>query len=531
MSLLDIAAKPNPSPFLQSSPAPADSVAPPAEVNDLVAAGEILLEIKDFQAHKHLKIGLKGFVAIRGESDLGKSAILRAMRAILANEWPSDYLRDGATESYIAMTFPESTSPNVESIHFWKSSKKNEYGVKLRGKPMLVYPKIGKDVPQEVKDMGFAPVTTEKGDNFYLNFNKQASPWFLVTNSPMEKTSFFNAIFKIQKYEAANRSINSDAMQIHQKINLLTSQAQAKEIDLKNQNDLTSILQKEVDSELELLTKASELEQRSKNAQDSATSIRKEEMSLEEAGAIKDIMSSGSILLGNLIVHLSKMRELKLASNVISTSKERAELLNEQNQNFELARQQVLKETTLLEAIHTHAVKREALLKQSGILHDLQKIVSDLGTQIQSEEHLLSALNKEQDVAEGMQGIIVKKAELTARLNQVKAASAMLQEAQVSYVKAEEGKALCILAARMVNNEIQFKVQLQGLKQKSVNIHNSMHEIELNSTKLSSISAELAVRTEASNCLHKEQNLADSYLATCPTCNSKVNSQHIHTSQ
>lgn len=378
--------------------------------------------------------------------------------------------------------------------------------------------------------MGFAPVTTEKGDNFYLNFNKQASPWFLVTNSPMEKTSFFNAIFKIQKYEAANRSINSDAIQIHQKINLMTSQAQAKEIDLKNQNDLTSILQKEVDTELELLTKASELEQRSKSAQDSATNIRKEEMSLEEAGAIKDIMSSGSTLLGNLIDHLSKMRELKLASNVINTSKERAELLNEQNQNFELARQQVLKETTLLEAIYTHAVKREAL-KQSGVLHDLQKIVSDLGTQIQSEEHLLSALNEEQGVAGSMQGIIVKKAELTARLNQVQSASALLQEAHLSYVKAEEGEALCVLAARMVNNEIQFKVQLQGLKQKSVNIHNSIQEIKLNSTKLSSISSELAVRIEATECLHQEQNLADSYLATCPTCNSKVNSQHIHTTQ
>lgn len=529
MSLLDIAANSKPSPFLNSAPSDKAPSQPSSETSELVAAGEILLEIKDFQAHKHVKIGLKGFVAIRGESDLGKSAILRAMRAILANDWPSDYLRDGATESYISMTFPLETSPNVESIHFWKSSKKNEYGVKLRGKPLIVYPKIGKDIPQEVKDMGFAPVTSEKGDNFYLNFNKQASPWFLVSNSPMEKTSFFNAIFKIQKYEAANRSINSDAIQIHQKINLLTSQAQSKEIDLKNQKDLTTLLQKDVDSELALLTKATELEQKARQAEITSQIMRKEELSLEEALAIKDIMQSGKGMLEKLIAHLSKIKILKQAASDIRASQEREQSLYKENEDQTLASDQLVKETTLLKSVYAHAESRAGILRNKEVLADTQKLLEDLHLQFENQEALLVQTDKEIVAAGSMQELIFKKDKLTSHLAKVQATADQLKEAQLTHVKAVEGESLCVLAARMVNHEIQFYVRLQSLKGKAHLITSSINDLNALESSRESAKMEVDVRLEAINCLYKEQTSAESHLAQCPTCGSKVNAQHVHT--
>jgi len=64
------------------------------------------LDISDFQAHKHLVIDLDpGITTIVGSSDVGKSAILRALRWLATNKPGGEaFIRNGAEETRVKLT-------------------------------------------------------------------------------------------------------------------------------------------------------------------------------------------------------------------------------------------------------------------------------------------------------------------------------------------------------------------------------------------------------------------------------------------
>jgi DNA repair ATPase RecN len=64
----------------------------------------VSLTLENFQCHKHLEVDLRSrLVSITGPSDVGKSAILRALRWVCLNEAPDDLIRQGAKQCTVTL--------------------------------------------------------------------------------------------------------------------------------------------------------------------------------------------------------------------------------------------------------------------------------------------------------------------------------------------------------------------------------------------------------------------------------------------
>jgi len=175
-----------------------------------------IFEIDNFQSIKHSIIELSGFATVQGASNRGKTAVVRALRSILYNDWHPSYLRKGEKKCTLKLTFDVNIN-NVKQIIQIKPE--NSYRiVHWDGTEDGWYPKTGTSVPAEIRDMNFKLVKTERDDKFNMNFQGQLETLFLVGEaSEVLVTSFINKVFDIQRYERALKNITSDAIKLNRK--------------------------------------------------------------------------------------------------------------------------------------------------------------------------------------------------------------------------------------------------------------------------------------------------------------------------
>lgn len=74
------------------------------------------LKIQNFQRHRSLTIRFDPHITvIRGRTDAGKSAVLRALRWLLLNEAPSNLIRDGAAKAIVKVRIDGQTIKRIRS--------------------------------------------------------------------------------------------------------------------------------------------------------------------------------------------------------------------------------------------------------------------------------------------------------------------------------------------------------------------------------------------------------------------------------
>lgn len=159
--------------------------------------------IKNFQSIKDASLKFRGFTTISGRSDIGKSAVRRALGVALFNEWDKSYLRNG--EKTCELSF------NSEdfSVNVIKGSGENSFNIKSRDESFHLA-KVGKDQPIELANLGFKHFETS-GDSYNLNITSQLrDPLFVVAYKDSENTKIFNSLFKIDKIEKAQSFCASD---------------------------------------------------------------------------------------------------------------------------------------------------------------------------------------------------------------------------------------------------------------------------------------------------------------------------------
>lgn len=179
-----------------------------------------MLKISNFQSISSVSLPIKGFTALIGKSNRGKSAILRALQAVLLNEWNVGYVKIGEKETTISFEIEEKSeylkslfpSWDVHSITLLKPT--NEYTITLEDGKTLKYPKVGKGVPEKFAELNISEIETEREDSFNLNFQGQLDPLFLITSTEVEITSFINKVFDISRFEKALRDMKTDDIQI-----------------------------------------------------------------------------------------------------------------------------------------------------------------------------------------------------------------------------------------------------------------------------------------------------------------------------
>lgn len=184
------------------------------------------IEIKNFQSHKNTVLEFdKGVNVICGESDNGKSAVIRAIRWVVENQpqgtekinsnWNEDFKEPLSVKLYTEKGY-------VERI---RDKKRNGYNICKNGEKEIVLDAIGKGVPKEVTD--FLNVSD-------VNFQFQLDPPYLLTKSAGEASKYLNEIVHLDSIDKIMSIADSDKRQLSSEQKIVEADIKKLEEELKN---------------------------------------------------------------------------------------------------------------------------------------------------------------------------------------------------------------------------------------------------------------------------------------------------------
>ena len=149
-----------------------------------------LIKIQNFQKHTKLKIELDRITSFCGESDLGKSAIIRALRWVCLNQPQGDgFITDGASGVHVQLVAEEHT--------IGRKRTKNENLYRLDGED---YKSFGSGIPDPIQQI----LNVSE-----INFQGQHDPPFWLSLSPGEVSRQLNAIVDLGIIDKALAGIKS----------------------------------------------------------------------------------------------------------------------------------------------------------------------------------------------------------------------------------------------------------------------------------------------------------------------------------
>ncbi|SHG99984.1 exonuclease SbcC [Thermosyntropha lipolytica DSM 11003] len=228
------------------------------------------LYIKNFQSHKDTVVEFSpGLNILVGESDQGKTAVIRALRWLYYNKSPKgDFIRIG--EDYCSVTAELSDGTRVSRIK--KGKKINRYEIKYPDGTNYVEDKVGNQVPERVQEiLGNGRLYIDSDKYIDISIASQLEPPFLLTESDGDKAKIIGLIADLDIIDAAGRRLLLDINQangrkkdLEEEIKNLNRELEAyddldykKSILEKGQRLLNTIAQKE-----QLLTRLQEMKDR-----------------------------------------------------------------------------------------------------------------------------------------------------------------------------------------------------------------------------------------------------------------------------
>jgi DNA repair protein SbcC/Rad50 len=154
------------------------------------------VELQNFQCHQNLAVDLERVTVLVGDNEAGKSAVIRALKWCLLNEW------DGPADDFIAwgQTFAEVFI--VKDEH--KIVRKKGKGVNCYALDGQVYADIGTKVPLEV-----AEVVNLSVDNF--QDQQDAAFWLML--QPGDAARALNELFNLDAIDTTATNIAAEVRQ------------------------------------------------------------------------------------------------------------------------------------------------------------------------------------------------------------------------------------------------------------------------------------------------------------------------------
>ena len=142
------------------------------------------------RGHTNTKVKLHpGLNVVVGDSDSGKSNIVRAIWAVLCNEPAPRFLSRGATYGHAEIDFGDGT------VRLTKGERVNKYIVSRSGfGANHAYSDVGSSVPEPVAEfLRMGPVTLG-GEAVALNVARQRAPAFVLDESPSRVARVLGAV-------------------------------------------------------------------------------------------------------------------------------------------------------------------------------------------------------------------------------------------------------------------------------------------------------------------------------------------------
>ena len=185
------------------------------------------IELHNFQSHKNTVLEFdKGVNVICGETDNGKSAVIRAIRWVVENfpsgtetinsRWNKDFKEPMSVVLY-------TENGKIERI---RSKTRNGYNILKNGCDPVELDAIGKgNVPKEVTD--FLNVSD-------VNFQFQLDQPYLLTKTPGQASQYLNEIVHLDSIDKIMSLADSDKRQLSSEQKVIESDIKKLEEEVKN---------------------------------------------------------------------------------------------------------------------------------------------------------------------------------------------------------------------------------------------------------------------------------------------------------
>ena len=166
------------------------------------------LEVKNFQKHAKFKATFSDKVnVLHGESDAGKSCIIRALRWVLVGDIQGDVVRkEGSKKTTVTIVLDDDTK--VTRI---KSSTVNAYVLEKDGKETK-FDSIGKNLPEPILNLFNIPIMEVDKEQVILNIQSQLDAPFLLSNSGSFRVKVLNKLTGNHILDKIIQSFNKDLL-------------------------------------------------------------------------------------------------------------------------------------------------------------------------------------------------------------------------------------------------------------------------------------------------------------------------------
>lgn len=226
----------------------------------------IEITIRNFQSIESLTVTVDGLTTLVGKSNIGKSAVIRAISAALMNLPVTGMVRKGAPHCSVEM--------KSDTYHLlWEKGEKGINRYTVNGK---VYDKVGAKPLHEIEELGFKQV--EVGSSWETPwFASQFSPIFLLDKSGSQVTEFISEVSRLRTLQDAIGAANKGKKSNQDTANAKSASVKTSETVLERLQDLDKVQKLGQD-----------LEQMLKSVNDAEVLLGKAEGLDTKIGSLKD---------------------------------------------------------------------------------------------------------------------------------------------------------------------------------------------------------------------------------------------------
>jgi AAA domain len=175
------------------------------------------IEILNFQSIEHVKFRIDGFTVLVGKSNIGKSAVIRAIQCALTGAAGTDFVRHGPGCDRRSRGVKKCKCHSEVRIRTskidltWKKGDAiNRYAVLLPGeKESKVYDKIGQGTPEFLQPE-FSPVKVGSGPPELVQVSEQFDPIFLLNQSGNVVADVLSDVAHLDQINSAMGLVSKD---------------------------------------------------------------------------------------------------------------------------------------------------------------------------------------------------------------------------------------------------------------------------------------------------------------------------------
>ena len=140
-------------------------------------------------AHKATSIELSpGVTVITGPNNIGKSAVVEAIRYLVYNPSPKNVIRHGAKKAVVCLELDSG-----EIITWQRQDKNASYTIQQPGQEPEAYHKFGRDVPDDVRSLLRLELVETDTGKLDIHLGNQREPIFLLDRPGSHAAGFFAA--------------------------------------------------------------------------------------------------------------------------------------------------------------------------------------------------------------------------------------------------------------------------------------------------------------------------------------------------